>query len=80
MFKRAVIPIMGVAAFFYSRRKKNMSKRLFNLIFGIVSGVEASGEAIVAYIKPEYAVQIAAAIPIISNAIIAVCKLFVKDE
>jgi hypothetical protein len=57
-----------------------MSKKVFNLITGIVTGIETISVAVVTYINPAYAVAINAAIPIVGSAIIAVCKLFTKEE
>lgn len=57
-----------------------MSKKTFNLVTGIITGVETIGVAIITFIVPPYAVAINAAIPIVGNAAIAACKLFVKEE
>ncbi|MCQ2082534.1 MAG: hypothetical protein MJ181_10020 [Treponema sp.] len=57
-----------------------MTNKVFNLITGIVTGIETISVAFVTFFQPAYAVAINAAIPIVGTAIIAVCKLFVKDE
>lgn len=56
-----------------------MSKKVFNLITGIVTGIETISVALVTFFDPAYAVAINGAIPIVGTAIIAVCKLFVKE-
>ena len=56
-----------------------MSKKVYNLITGIVTGVEAIGVEVVTFINPPAAVAINAAIPIVGTAALAVCKLFVKE-
>ena len=45
-----------------------MSKKVYNLITGIVTGVEAIGVAVVTFINPPAAVAINAAIPIVGTA------------
>jgi hypothetical protein len=57
-----------------------MSKKVFNLITGLVTGLETISVAIVTFCGPSGAVAINAAIPIVGTAIITTCKLFVKDE
>lgn len=57
-----------------------MSNKVFNLITGIVTGIESISVAVVTFCSPAYAAAINAAIPIAGTAIIAICKLFVKDE
>lgn len=57
-----------------------MSKKVYNLITGIVTGVEAISIALVTFFNPACAVAVNAAIPIAGTAILAICKLFVKDE
>ena len=56
-----------------------MSKKVFNLVSGVITGVEAIAIAVVTFVAPPCMVAINAAIPIVGNYIIAVCKLFVKD-
>lgn len=57
-----------------------MSKKMFNLIVGIVGGVAAIASAVVTYMQPAYAVQIVAAIGIASTAATEVCSLFVEEK
>lgn len=57
-----------------------MSKKVFNLITALVTGAETISIGLVTFFAPACAVPVNAAIPIIGAAIIAVCKLFVKDE
>jgi hypothetical protein len=57
-----------------------MSKKLFNLVTGIIGAVQTVGVAIVTYINPEYATAINSAIVIAGTAAIEICNLFVKEE
>lgn len=57
-----------------------MSKKTFNLITGIIGGVQAIAVAVVTYCGPEYAAAINSAIVVIGTAIIEACNLFVKSE
>ena len=57
-----------------------MSKKTFNLITGIIGGVQAIAVAVVTYTSPEYATAINSAIVVIGTAIIEACNLFVKSE
>ena len=57
-----------------------MKKKTFNLIVGVTGGVAAIASAVVTFIQPVYAVQIVAAIGIVSTAVTEVCSLFVKVE
>jgi hypothetical protein len=57
-----------------------MSKKTFNLITGIVGGVQAIGVAVVTYTAPEYATAINSAIVVIGTAIIEACSQFVQSE
>lgn len=56
-----------------------MSKKVYNLIIGIATGVESISVAVITFINPPAAVAINAAIPIVGTAVLAVCKLFVKE-
>lgn len=56
-----------------------MSKKVYNLIIGIATGVESISVAVITFINPPAAVAINAAIPITITAALAVCKLFVKE-
>lgn len=62
------------------KTKKTMSKKTFNLITGIVGGVQAIGVAVVTYTAPEYATAINSAIVVIGTAIIEACSQFVQSE
>jgi len=57
-----------------------MKKKTFNLIVGVTGGVAAIASAVVTFFQPVYAVQIVAAIGIVSTAVTEVCSLFVKAE
>lgn len=57
-----------------------MSRKMFNLVSGIVGGVSAITSAVITYIQPEYSVQMVAGVGIASTAIIEICSLFVKEE
>lgn len=55
-----------------------MSKKLYNLIVGIIGGVSAVAVSVVTYIDPSYVVAINASIGIASTAAIEVCSQFVE--
>jgi len=57
-----------------------MNKKTFNLISGIVTGLETISIAVVTFIDPAYAVAINASIVIGCNAAIQICNQFVKEE
>lgn len=57
-----------------------MSDKVFKLVAGIITGVETVAVAVVTFIAPPAMVAINAAIPLVGNCAIAVCKLFVKEE
>lgn len=57
-----------------------MSKKTFNLVTGIVGGVQAIAVAVVTYTSPEYATAINGAIVVIGTAVIEACSQFVKEE
>ena len=57
-----------------------MSKKVFNLVTGIVGALQTIGVAVVTYTNPEYATAINSAIVIVGAAIIEACNLFVKTE
>jgi hypothetical protein len=57
-----------------------MSKKTFNLITGIIGGVQAIGVAVVTYTAPENATAINSAIVVIGTAVIEACSQFVKAE
>lgn len=57
-----------------------MSKKIFNLITGIVGALQTVGVAFVTYYEPAYATAINSAIVIAGTAIIEICNLFVKES
>lgn len=57
-----------------------MSKKVFNLVTGIVGALQTIGVAIVTYTNPEYATAINSAIVIAGTAIIEICNLFTTDS
>ena len=57
-----------------------MSKKTFQLVSGIVGGVQAIAVAVVTYVSPEHATAINGAIVVIGTAVIEVCSQFVKPE
>lgn len=57
-----------------------MSKKVFNLVTGIIGALQTIGVAIVTYVGPEYATAINSAVVIAGTAAIEICNLFVKEE
>ena len=57
-----------------------MSKKVFNLVTGIVGALQTIGVAVVTYTNPEYATAINSAIVIAGTAVIEICNLFVKTD
>lgn len=59
-----------------------MSEKVYNLIFGVTTGVVAIAEAVCAFcIKDPFILgAVLASIPIVGNGIIAICKNFVKPD
>ena len=57
-----------------------MSKKVFNLVTGIVGALQTVGVAIVTYTEPAYATAINSAIVIAGAAAIEICNLFVKES
>ena len=57
-----------------------MKKKTFNLVAGVIGGVQTIAIAIVTFVQPAYAVQINAAIGVAGTATIEICSLFVKNE
>lgn len=57
-----------------------MSKKVYNLVTGIIGGVEVIAVAIVTFVQPSYAVAINASIGIVGTAAIEVCGQFVKSD
>lgn len=58
---------------------KDMSKKIFALVSGIIGGLQTIGVAVVTYTGPEYATAINSAIVIAGAAAIEICNLFVKE-
>ena len=56
-----------------------MSKKVYNLVTGIVGALQTIGVAVVTYTNPEYATAINSAIVIAGTAVIEICNLFVKE-
>ncbi len=56
-----------------------MTKKMFNLVTGIIGGVQAIAVAVVTYASPEHATAINSAIVILGTAIIEACSQFVKE-
>ena len=56
-----------------------MTKKMFNLVTGIIGGVQTIAVAVVTYTSPEYATAINGAIVIIGTAVIEACSQFVKE-
>ena len=57
-----------------------MSKKVFNLVTGIVGALQTVGVAIETYTEPAYATAINSAIVIAGTAIIEICNLFTKED
>lgn len=59
-----------------------MSEKVYNLIFGITTGVVAIAEAVCAFCIADPFIKgaVLASIPIVGNGVIAICKNFVKPE
>ena len=57
-----------------------MSKKVFNLVTGIVGALQTVGVAIVTYTEPAYATAINSSIVIAGTAIIEICNLFTTPE
>ena len=55
-----------------------MSKKVYNLVVGIVGGLSTIGVAVITYFNPAYATAINASIGIGATAIIEICGQFVK--
>jgi hypothetical protein len=60
------------------RSKKHMSRKVYNLVTGIIGGVEVIAIALVTFFNPAYAVAINASIGIVGTAAIEVCGQFVE--
>ena len=58
-----------------------MSKTVYNIVFACITGVVGIAEAVCAAVIPDPFIKgaVCAAIPLVGNCAIAVCKLFVRD-
>ena len=61
-------------------KKRSMSKKTFQLISGVVGGIQAIAVAVVSYASPEYTAAINSAIVIVGTAIIEACSQFIKTD
>lgn len=57
-----------------------MTKKVYNLIVGIIGGLSTIAIAVVTFFKPAFATAINAAIGIGATAICEICAQFVKAE
>lgn len=57
-----------------------MSKKVFNLVTGIIGALQTIGVAIVTYTEPAYATAINLAIVIAGTAAIEICNLFTTES
>jgi len=57
-----------------------MSKKVFNLVTGIIGALQTIGVAIVTYTEPAYATAINSAIVIAGTAAIEICNLFTTES
>lgn len=59
-----------------------MSKKVYDLVYGIVTGVEAIAVAVCAFAIPDPFIKgaVVVSIPIACNAALAICKNFVKED
>ena len=55
-----------------------MSKKVYNLIVGVVGGLGTIAVAVVSFLNPAYEVAINASIGIATTAVIEICSQFVK--
>jgi hypothetical protein len=55
-----------------------MSKKVYNLVVGIIGGLSTIGVALVTFFNPAYATAINASIGIGATAIVEICGQFVK--
>lgn len=57
-----------------------MSKKTFQLVSGIIGGVQMIAVAVVTYTSPEHATAINSAVVIIGTALIEACSKFLPAE
>ena len=55
-----------------------MSKKVYNLVVGVIGGLSTIGVALVTFFNPAYATAINASIGIGATAIVEICSQFVK--
>lgn len=55
-----------------------MSKKVYNLVVGVIGGLSTIGVALVTFFNPAYATAINASIGIGATAIVEICGQFVK--
>lgn len=55
-----------------------MSKKVYNLVVGVIGGLSTIGIALVTFFNPAYATAINASIGIGATAIVEICGQFVK--
>jgi len=55
-----------------------MSKKVYNLVVGIIGGLSTIGVALITFFDPAYATAINASIGIGATAIVEICGQFVK--
>lgn len=57
-----------------------MSKKTFQLVTGVVTGLATIASAVLTFVQPPYAPAWVGVTGIVSGAIIEACTLFVKPE
>ena len=57
-----------------------MSRKVYNLVAAIVTGVIGIAAAIVALVNPPMIAAIEASLPVLEGAILTIANNFVKDE
>ena len=57
-----------------------MKKKTFNLVTGVIGGIQTIAIAVITFVQPAYVVQINTAIGAAGTAAIEICSLFVKKE
>lgn len=57
-----------------------MSKKTFQLVSGIVGGIQLIAVAVVTYVSPEHATAINSAVVVIGTAIIEACSKLLPAE
>ena len=57
-----------------------MSRKVYNLVAAIVTGVIGIAAAIVALVNPPMIAAIEASLPVLEGAVLTIANNFVKDE